>query len=233
MAETSNELDALRRLAVEWGPTCAEGKLAAFAVEEIERLTRELKVQTAVVDLAYIPHRTLVESRDHAIAERDALQAMVRVKDADFQRMYADREEWANVPMQASDAAGLRQELLDAAGSSDETSKSPAPTIQRVGNAVVGRGSEETRESQLPLIGWRPIEELTDPTLHPGWIGAEPREGGAYAVGEMHWTSDEWYWAGNDPTDAYGAPIYPTHFMTLPGAPMPRSPEKATGEQHG
>jgi cell division protein FtsL len=41
---------------------------------KIERLTRELKIQKAVVDLAYIPHRTLVESRDNVIAERDRLR---------------------------------------------------------------------------------------------------------------------------------------------------------------
>lgn len=49
---------------------------------EIELLTRELKVQKAVNDLAYIPHRNLVESRDglqkrydKVEAERDRLRA--------------------------------------------------------------------------------------------------------------------------------------------------------------
>src|SRR6185312_3636617 len=45
---------------------------------KIKRLTRELEVQKAVVDLAYIPHRNLVESRDHVIAERDRLRSALR-----------------------------------------------------------------------------------------------------------------------------------------------------------
>jgi len=47
-------------------------------LEEIDRLKYELKVQKTVVDLAYIPHRNLVDSRDHVIAERDRLRSALR-----------------------------------------------------------------------------------------------------------------------------------------------------------
>lgn len=40
-------------------------------------------------------------------------------------------------------------------------------------------------------------------------------------VGEARWQYDHeaWYWAGNDPTDSWGAPIFPTHWQPLPAPP--------------
>lgn len=54
----------------------AEQKFVVVLADEVQRLTRELKIQKAVVDLAYIPHRSLVESRDRADAEIARLRPM-------------------------------------------------------------------------------------------------------------------------------------------------------------
>lgn len=53
------------------------GKLTTAAREEIERLTRDLKIQKAVNELAYIPHRNLVESRDRALAQLETATAVL------------------------------------------------------------------------------------------------------------------------------------------------------------
>jgi hypothetical protein len=70
---------------------------------------------------------------------------------------------------------------------------------------------------------WQPIETLPEPgedsTVFV--IGAEKRRDGSYAVGEMHWTSDGWYWAGNDPTDSWGGRIDPEYWQPLPEPPLP------------
>lgn len=66
---------------------------------EIERLSRELAVQKGVNDLAYIPHRALVESRDglqkrydKVESERDRLRADVERLSLEFQRMEGERD---------------------------------------------------------------------------------------------------------------------------------------------
>lgn len=43
----------------------------------------------------------------------------------------------------------------------------------------------------------------------------------SYAVGEACWSDDEgsFYWANNDPSDTWGGPIYPTHWMPMPAPP--------------
>lgn len=72
---------------------------------------------------------------------------------------------------------------------------------------------------------WQSIETLAEPTEGQSVLGAEPRQGDTYAVGEMHWTTDGWYWAWNDPTDAWGGKIYPTHWQPLPDPPVRRGAE--------
>lgn len=55
---------------------------------------------------------------------RHAIESCLECQRREIERLRAllrKAEEWVNVPMQASDAAGLRQELLDAAGSPGET----------------------------------------------------------------------------------------------------------------
>lgn len=72
-------------------------QLMRDAAKEIERLTRELAVQKGVNDLAYIPHRALVESRDalqtrydKVGAERDRLWAAAEAVLAHFMSTFSD-----------------------------------------------------------------------------------------------------------------------------------------------
>jgi hypothetical protein len=44
-------------------------------VAEIERLRYDLKIQRAVVDIAYLPARRMAESRDHHFARAEAAEA--------------------------------------------------------------------------------------------------------------------------------------------------------------
>lgn len=48
-----------------------------MAADEIERLTRELEIQKKVVELAYIPHRSLSDSRQRADRENERLRAVL------------------------------------------------------------------------------------------------------------------------------------------------------------
>lgn len=63
------------------------------------------------------------------------------------------------------------------------------------------------------LPQWKPIESA-------------PRDrsvivGGDDLSCQAHWHEDGgWYVANNDPTDAWGGPIYPTHWMELPEPPQ-------------
>lgn len=74
-------------------------------VAEIERLARELEVQKAVNDLAYIPHRNLVESRDGLQKRFDKVEA-----ERDRLRARCDELERANVGL-ATESERLRAGL--------------------------------------------------------------------------------------------------------------------------
>ena len=61
---------------------------------------------------------------------------------------------------------------------------------------------------------WRPIESA--PTDGRAVLVAEGAAAGEAKFHEGH----GWWWAGNDPTDAWGRQVYPTHWMPLPEPPM-------------
>lgn len=67
---------------------------------------------------------------------------------------------------------------------------------------------------------WQPIETIS-PTIEPPTfvIGAERKPDGTYAIGEVHWTSDGWYWAQTDPTDNWGRRVDVSMWMPLPVPP--------------
>ena len=63
---------------------------------------------------------------------------------------------------------------------------------------------------------WQPIQTCSVEQSQAGCIVAADG-----AVGEARWHGHDegWYWAGNDPTDAWGWRIEPTHWQPLPPAP--------------
>jgi hypothetical protein len=99
----------------------------------------------------------------------------------------------------------------------------------RASNASCAPGTAGLTNAKEIAV-WQPIETLADPTEPCEMLGAIRLSDGRYAVGEMHWTSGGWYWAGNDPTDSWGGRIEPTHWMPMPDPP---EQERRTGEEHG
>lgn len=85
-----------------------------------------------------------------------------------------------------------------------------------------GAAESELEEARAQDAGttrrdWRPIE--TAPKDGEGVILAT-KDG---AVGEARWTDEAWYWAGNDPTDSWGRPVYENEaaaWMPLPHPPL-------------
>lgn len=89
-------------------------------------------------------------------------------------------------------------------------------TVQANLDAVVAYG----RSLGARTSSWQSIETLA--TKEDGTtcvLVAERKPDGSYAVGEANWTSQGWYWAGNDPTDSWGRQIYPAHWQPLPEPP--------------
>lgn len=61
---------------------------------------------------------------------------------------------------------------------------------------------------------WRPIE--TAPKDGKNVLIAS----GSGEVGEARFHGEDgWWWINNDPTDAWGSEVYPTHWMPLPAQP--------------
>jgi hypothetical protein len=78
------------------------------------------------------------------------------------------------------------------------------------------------QSSQPPGREWQPIDTAPPPSDGEALLVAvspfadEIRES---VVGEARRYDGVWYWAGNDPTDSWGGPITPTHWMPMPKGP--------------
>lgn len=65
---------------------------------------------------------------------------------------------------------------------------------------------------------WQPIESFNGLEIQFG-TGVIVCEDGI--VGEAVWRGEDegWWWINNNPSDAWGSRIYPTHWMPLPAPP--------------
>lgn len=65
-------------------------------------------------------------------------------------------------------------------------------------------------------MSWQRIE-----TYRPGIDPTDVLVAEGAAVDEARWHADErqWWWAGNDPTDAWGEQVHPDHWQPLPMPP--------------
>lgn len=63
------------------------------------------------------------------------------------------------------------------------------------------------------MVAWQLID--TAPAEQAVLVGS--RENGGW-VCEAHNAEGQWYVAGNDPSDSWGRPIFPTHWQPLPDA---------------
>lgn len=69
-------------------------------------------------------------------------------------------------------------------------------------------------EPSVVREAWRPIE--TAPKDGKNVLIAS----GSGEVGEARFHGEDgWWWINNDPTDAWGSEVYPTHWMPLPAQP--------------
>lgn len=83
---------------------------------------------------------------------------------------------------------------------------------------VIGRALLADAKAQKP-VAWLDIESA--PKDRPVIVAVERQGDPKWVVGEAHYYEDgeAWYWAGNDPSDSWGGPIYPTYWQPLPAIP--------------
>lgn len=82
------------------------------------------------------------------------------------------------------------------------------------------REAADIIELMRALPAWQPIE--THPKDSDPCLIAEAGKWSGEAM--FHQDVGEWWLAGNDPTDAHGAAVYPTHWQPLPSPPEADKP---------
>jgi hypothetical protein len=64
---------------------------------------------------------------------------------------------------------------------------------------------------------WRPIETAKK---NSDFVPVMVTDGKYVTLAEWHADEDQWWEINNSPTDSWGSPLYPTHWMPLPSPPM-------------
>ena len=85
-------------------------------------------------------------------------------------------------------------------------------------DVVVAAHVDACHVFSAPVTGWQPIETFVPTPDECDFLVCVN-----LCVGEARWHYDEqqWWWAGNDPTDAFGRAIFPSYWQPLPGPPKP------------